>query len=152
MSTPAEKRGLLLDTSFILPLFGVDMGPRVAKILKHLDTKGLRAYYSPFSLMEAVFVLIREVRRGKVSLSEVAEMAAAGAKNTLASLKRLEAQPEAYRLAIQMYEEGHHDLFDNLIYASAFYGDVSLLTLDEELIDFVKRMGLPNIAVHLSSP
>jgi len=57
MSTPAEKRGLLLDTSFILPLFGVDMGPRVAETLRRVE-EGCGPTIP--SLVEAVFALIRE--------------------------------------------------------------------------------------------
>lgn len=60
--------------------------------------------------------------------------------------KLLGLKGDDYRLAAELYSEGHRDLVDNLLYASALNQSLKLLTLDRELIDFMHRKS------HATSP
>jgi len=140
---------VLLDTSFLLPAFGVDAGEEVLNCLELMAARRerIRAYYSPFSLLEAVMVLLREARRGRLRLEEAAGMAREGATKVVYGLETADTPPKAYSLAVRLYSLGHRDLFDNLLYATAATNGLSLLTLDGELLGFLREAGLPQVAI-----
>uniref|UniRef100_A0A7C3WT87 PIN domain-containing protein n=1 Tax=Thermofilum pendens TaxID=2269 RepID=A0A7C3WT87_THEPE len=140
---------VLLDTSFLLPAFGVDAGEEVLGCLELVAERrgSIRAYYSPYSLLEAVMVLLREARRGRLGLEEVAGMAREGAARVVYGLEAADTPPEAYSLAVKLYSLGHRDLFDNLLYATAATGGLPLLTLDSELLDLLEKVSLPRAAI-----
>jgi predicted nucleic acid-binding protein len=143
---------VLLDTSFLLPAFGVDAGEEVLNCLELMAARRerIRAYYSPYSLLEAVMVLLREARRGRLGLEEAAGMAREGAAKVIYGLESADTPPEAYSLAVRLYSLGHRDLFDNLLYATAVANGLSLLTLDGELLGFLREAGLPQVAIRPS--
>jgi predicted nucleic acid-binding protein len=143
---------VLLDTSFLLPAFGVDAGEEVLNCLELMAARRerVRAYYSPFSLLEAVMVLLREARRGRLGLEEAAGMAREGAARVIYGLESADTPPEAYSLAVRLYSLGHRDLFDNLLYATAVTNGLFLLTLDSELLGFLREAGLPQVAIRPS--
>jgi hypothetical protein len=80
---------VLLDTSFLLPAFGVDAGEEVLNCLELIATRRDRVlvYYSPFSLLESVMVLLREARRGRVELEVAVGMAREGATKVVYGLE-----------------------------------------------------------------
>ena len=61
--------GILLDTAFILPSFGICLGRRIGKTLEKLAEieEKVTLHYSTYNLLEAVLVVIREVRRNRIS-------------------------------------------------------------------------------------
>ncbi len=140
---------VLLDTSFILPSFGVEVGESVSRALSLLSrTRGVvRVYYSSYSLLEASAVLLREVKRGRLSPREAAEMAEEGVFAVTSGLEELEESPRAFREALRMYGMGHRDLFDNILYSLALENDVKFLTLDEELRRFILEKGMRDVTV-----
>ena len=140
---------VLLDTSFLLPAFGVDAGEKVLSCLELIAARreSIRAYYSPYSLLEAVMVLLREARRGRLELEEAAGMAREGAARVVYGLEAADTPPEAYSLAVKLYSLGHRDIFDNLLYATAATSGLLLLTLDGELLSFLEKAGLPQAAI-----
>jgi len=140
---------VLLDTSFVLPSFGVDVGEEVSECLEMIGArKGeVRAYYSPFSLLEAALVLLREVKRGSVKVEDAAEMVREGVASVIYGIEAAETSPEAFSLAIRLYEMGHRDIFDNLLYSTAIANGMLVLTLGRGLVEFVKERGLPAAVV-----
>jgi len=140
---------VLLDTSFLLPTFGVEVEEEVLGCLELIGAQRekVKAYYSPHSLLEATLVLLKEVKRGSLKLEEAAEMAREGASNVVYGIEAAETPPEAFSFAIQLYGMGHRDIFDNLLYSTAVVNGMLFLTLDRELIEFIEREGLPRAAV-----
>jgi len=140
---------LLLDTSFLLPAFEIDAGREVEGALALLAEHAgrVRVSYSPYSLLEVLFVLLREVRRGALKLEEAVEMAEAGVERVIFGLEEAPTPPEAFARAISLYGMGHTDVFDNLLYATAVANKMLLLTLDCELVEFLESRGLPRAAV-----
>ena len=51
--------------------------------------------------------------------------------------------------ALKLYELGHADLIDNMLYADARQMGLKLLTLDEELRDFILNAGLEDVFITL---
>ncbi len=57
-------------------------------------------------------------------------------------MKYARISEEAVKNAIYMYRLGHKDIVDNLLYPIAQSENLKLLTIDEELIEFVEKHGL----------
>lgn len=138
---------VLLDTTFLLPSFGVDVGEEVEACLKLLAEGRFEVYYSRYSLLEALFILSREVRRGRLQPWEASEMAEEGALAVVYGLRAADEPPAVLGEAIRIYSLGHRDIFDDLLYATALVNELRLLTLDEELRSFVRRSGLRDVTM-----
>ena len=61
--------------------------------------------------------------------------------------RQVSERTEAYLLAIRLYELGHRDMIDNLLYASSRHLGLGLLTLDEELRAFIRDKGLEDTLI-----
>jgi predicted nucleic acid-binding protein len=140
---------VLLDTSFLLPSFGVDVGEEVYECLEFISARRdrVRVCYSPYSLLEAVLVLLREVRQGRLRLGDAVEIIKEGAANVIYGLEASEIAPEAFSLAIELYDMGLRDIFDALLYSTAATSGMTFLTLDRGLAEFVEKRGLPRVVV-----
>ncbi|RLE67307.1 MAG: hypothetical protein DRJ47_00345 [Thermoprotei archaeon] len=143
------RLAILLDTSFLLPSFGVNVGERVERCLKLLaEHRGeVWVYYSRYSVLEAVLILLREVKRGQLRLKEAYEMVEAGVAAVVYGLKAVDESPSAFREALRLYGLGHRDIFDDILYATATTSEMYFLTLDRELIDFIRKKGLASITL-----
>jgi len=127
---------VLLDTSFLLPSFGVDVEEEVYECLELISTQRdkVQTCYSPYSLLEAVLVLLREVRRGRLRLGDAVEMIKEGAANVIYGLEASEIAPEAFSLAVELYGMGHRDIFDTLLYSTAATSGIIFLTVLQILL------------------
>jgi len=134
---------LLLDTTYILPIFGVKVS---LKNYEEMFPKLLEEYvvlYNPLSLVEAKWIilkltrrvpskrnlLLRAYRRGLEALLSDERL-----KNTI--LTDIKIEEIADRLLVEI---GLKDYFDRMIYATAVYEGAILLTEDEELIRIRKE-------------
>ncbi|HDM27050.1 MAG TPA: PIN domain nuclease [Candidatus Bathyarchaeota archaeon] len=148
-----SRRGftVLLDTSFLLPSFGVDVGRDVADglrlLAKHRDE--VTIYYSRYSLLEALLILLREVKRGRLKLEEACEMVEAGVTSITYGLEASVESPEAFAEALKLYVMGHRDIFDNMLYATALVNEMFFLTIDDELRKILRENGLKDITLTL---
>ena len=140
---------LLLDTSFLLPSFGVDVGKGVENCLRFLaEHRGsLRIYFSRYSILEASLILLREVRRGQLKREEAYAMAEAGASTVAYGLEAIDESPWVFREALRLYTLGHRDMFDNILYATAVDNEIHFLTLDRKLREFIKEHQLKDVTV-----
>ena len=137
-----DLQGLLLDTSFLLPILGYRVSDRVMRVFERL--KGVRLFYSELSILEALWKVSKMVAGLPAEeRREAVERVSAGLQSIEAYMERVEVVPEAVRLALDMYARGHRDMVDNLLYASAVSHEIALLTVDEKLVRFVERAGLP---------
>ena len=57
---------------------------------------------------------------------------------------------EAVEQAIRMYIMGHRDMVDNLLYSIAVSNNLKLLTIDDSLVDFIRKHRLPE--EHITTP
>ncbi len=133
----SEKLRLLLDTSYLLPMLGVEVEgvEPVLELLASLYNSGLlEAYYSRFSILEML---------GKISrLRYDPEIVERGLAYILEKLVEAEPGVEAYMMALRLRSRGFSDLIDLLLYSTAATRGLKLLTRDDALISFLERSGV----------
>ena len=133
---------ILLDTSYLLPLFGIDveidgLEENFPKVLKKFEV-----YYNPISLIEAKFIILRLLKDGidlledyRIGLNSV--FAEDLLKPTL--LTNSEIEEIADRLLI---DKGLKDYFDRMIYATSVVFKLALVTEDRKLIELANDYAL----------
>ena len=145
MRSRGEESGILLDTSFLLPILGFNLGPRVEEGLRRLRRGETALYYSQFSILEALWTAVRSIRRGRFN----AERFRAGLLSLTFSPRftRITENIEVYMEALKLYEMGHEDLIDNILYQDSSVLNLKFLTLDEELREFIRGRGLRDTTI-----
>lgn len=128
---------LLLDTTYILPLFGLKVN------LKDFDTNfpilmgKFLASYNPIALVESKWIILRLIRKNPSKRGDLLKayrigMSTLGSDNRLRQTILTDEMIEeiADRLLL---EEGLSDYVDRLVYATAAHLNYALLTEDEDL-------------------
>lgn len=131
---------VLLDTSFLLPSLGIEVGQEVAKGLGGLAEEEAEIYYSRFSLLESLWVVARLLRNGAFD----GDRFSLGLRSVIGGgrYRLLEEGAHAYSEGLRLYRLGHRDMIDNILYASSVSHGLRFLTLDKELEEFIGDMGL----------
>ena len=136
MNSSGNKLGILLDTTYILPIVGI----RVKGIEETLEVlRDLRAgnlvelYYTPFNVLETLGILARRGYREDV--------VSTGLLLVNEWFKLVHPTIEGYLKVLRLRSAGFRDLVDLLLYATALTNNLLFLTRDKELIEFLKRMG-----------
>jgi predicted nucleic acid-binding protein len=127
---------ILLDTSFILPFLGIDVGEVIAGVLHKL--RDYELYYSELSLLEALWKIVKVVSFDKLDI--VLE----GLTLIRRDLRLAQVDEKAVRIALELYRLGHRDLIDNLLYGISLSQNLKFLTIDRELVSFVKSNNYPD--------
>lgn len=138
-----NKKGTLrviIDTSFLLPTLGINTGTRILKGLQKLKKVGAEIFISRFSILEGLWVAIRMIKRGSFDESSFSH----GLKSLLMGhrYKLVEETPEIFETALDLYQMGHPDMIDNLLYATSLVYHLAFLTTDKELKAFIKENNL----------
>jgi predicted nucleic acid-binding protein len=128
---------ILIDTSFILPPLGIDVGESVVNIIKEFDKHEI--YFTELSLIEAMWVIRRLLKEGtKVDFKIVKT----GLKSVIKTYRLLRIPISAYINAVN--DRRHNDLIDMIIYYTAKAYNLKLLTLDKKL----KEIDNENIVIN----
>ena len=136
-----SNKGLLLDTSFLLPILGFETSTEIMKVFKKLGEYEL--YYNDLSILEALWKIVKKIKGTKEEIQRITE----GIKAINDTMKHANINEKAVRNAIKMYQLGHRDLIDNLLYSTALYNKIKLLTIDIKLIQFIEKHKLPRHAI-----
>jgi len=59
----------------------------------------------------------------------------------------VEEDSKIFEDALRFYMLGHKDMVDNILYASSTRLDLKLITLDNELKEFIRERGLKNTLI-----
>lgn len=135
-NSPDNKR-ILLDTSFLLPILGFETSRRVMNAFHRLGSYEL--YYNDISILEALWKIVKVIEGRKDQVSRIVE----GLRAVRDTMKYAPIDGEAAANALYMYNLGHRDVIDNLLYSISLSGRLKLLTIDEELAEFVEKHNLP---------
>lgn len=151
---------VLVDTTYLLPIFGgkVDL-PGFNDVLPSLLSR-MHVVYSPVSLIECKWVVLRLARRsvrgtgtGKESATRILRAYYAGL-SLLASGQGVPTQLPIFTSSriesisdILFLDFGITDYFDRMIYATASEHSFALLTEDSKLHDLQKEMTLSNLGL-----
>ncbi len=126
---------VLLDTSLLLPTLGIDV-EGADEILKRLKNKEL--YYSDFSILECLWVVSSLKKKGKFDRDSFES----GIKSIFEFYSRADVNAEIVLKAFEMYELGHKDMIDCLLYSTVLCNNMKFASLDKELRRFVKDNNL----------
>ena len=130
------KPVILLDTTYLLPVFGIDVGLDEYEALFPRLLEEFKVYYSPLSLVEAKWVVLR-VSKAKPGISRRLLEEYRRGLEAIVSDSRLEetivTNSVIEEAADYLLELGIRDYFDRMIYATAYYYKAMLLTEDRDL-------------------
>ncbi len=136
---------VLLDTSFILPSLGIDVGEVVNKGLKKISDIEAEIYYSSFSILESLWVAARlekdatDIDRVDLGLRSVMESS---------RYKEIREDSEIFVKALEMHKLGHGDSIDNILYSTSIILNLKLLTVDKGLKEFIAAKRLTDTLMH----
>ena len=130
------KIRILLDTTYILPIIGIDVEDieKVIVLLKKIRDKGVAEfYYTQFNILEIIGKLGRiDFDKDRVELG-------------LISIKEefIEVKPslKAWLKALELRRKGFRDIIDLLLYTTSLTNNILFLTRDIELIKFLEDIG-----------
>jgi hypothetical protein len=142
-----SPRVLILDTTYVLPLFGIDVeelspGTKGGIFLEIIWNRGIPGFdlvLATTSLLEALFKLNREFRKQQdwailerygTSLPTVKESKVVQLFDPLMS-------PACASVAAKVRRAGHEDVLDCLIASCAVVKKGLLMTEDEDLVDIL---------------
>ena len=142
---PRRKRGrtaeLLLDTTYLLPVFGISVGLRGFESRFDQLLGDYEVLFNPVSLVEAKWIVLKGVRKEPAKKEALLASYRAGLK-VVGSDGRLGATPltddEVEEVADGLHEAGMNDYFDRMIYAAAVERGCALLTEDREMLTMGK--------------
>ena len=142
-----SENNLILDTTYVLPLFGVDIDltPNFKNELKNLwkhGIPGLKIFLPSVCLIETMYKLNREYRNKKdiTILRRYPQILPTIITSKIVDIKHPQFNPTASKIAITLRQENLTDLMDCWIAASAVDLKGILLTEDKELKEILKKI------------
>ena len=138
---------LLLDTTYILPIFGLNIELRDFEKTFLRLLKSYSVMYNPISLVEAKWVILKLIRNNQSSTAPLLRAYRLGL-NALQEEHRLRSTTltndgiEVMADELLMKTE-IRDYFDRLIFATATHYNYLLLTEDEQLHEIATSGSLP---------
>lgn len=135
MSSSA-KLGILLDSTYILPVVGIEVEgtEKALEVLRRLKrNKAARFYYTLFNVLEIVGKLAKleyDPLTVTIGLSLVEE-----------EFTITHPTINGYLKAIELKKKGFKDVIDLLLYATALTRGLLFLTRDTILMDFLENSG-----------
>lgn len=131
---------MLVDTTFLLPTLGIDVGKRSNSALKKLAEINADIYYSRFSVLESLWIAARYVENSTFNLDRFSH----GLRSIMdgGRYRILDEGSEIFSEATRFYKLGHVDMIDNILYASSIHFGLRFLTVDRKLGDFAANNSL----------
>lgn len=128
---------VIIDTTFLLPTLGIDVGKPPKKALRKLGELNAQIHYSRFSILESLWVAARSIQKSEYD----AERFASGMRSVTEGgrYEKLDENSEVFNRALELYKAGHVDMIDNILYASSLVFGLRFLTVDSGLRDFVEK-------------
>lgn len=145
MKSKQDPLRVLLDTSFILPSLGIDVGKQVTEGLSGLADIKAEIHYSHFSILESLWVAAR-LSKNKTFDSETFSL---GLRSIIEGGRYVKVKEDSktFNDALKLHTLGHEDMIDNILYANSTRLNIKLLTLDNKLRDFIREKGLKDTCI-----
>ena len=135
---------VLLDTTYLLPTFGVrvrGLDDDALVKLRELGSSGeVRYYCSSVIWVELIGKVAREAKaRGE----DLEDLVVDSARSLLESdfCRWIHPSKEAIKLAYRMRKLGHRDVIDNLLYSMAVTEGMRFLSMDSAFHRFLEEIG-----------
>jgi len=128
---------LLIDTTYLLPAFGVSVGLKNFEKCFEKMLSSYAVYYNPASLIEAKWIVLKLAKMNTKKRDALFAAYRTGLKVLLADARLKETaltNDGVESIADELLtKEEVKDYFDRLIFATAAYRKLTLLTEDEKL-------------------
>ena len=133
-------REVVLDTSYVLPILGIEVNGVSYEILKEI-TERFTIYYPAILLVELIGILLKEVKRKQ--LREIPREAIKGFNIVIYSglINIVLPIGDDLELIYELMKCGWRDIFDATLYATALRLNAKALTLDRTFKNFLKEHG-----------
>ena len=134
-----SERKIILDTTYVLPILGIEVEGLDRDILDHLIKYEL--YYPALLLVELKGVVLKEAR--KRGLESIPEQAIKGLNFLIYSgeINIVAPTGEDLKVMYELLRRGWKDIFDLSLYATAIRIDSRVLTMDKSFKKFLKDHG-----------
>jgi len=134
-----SERKIILDTTYVLPILGIEVEGLDRDILDHLIKYEL--YYPALLLVELESVVLKEAR--KRGLKSIPEQAIKGLNFLIYSgeINIVAPTGEDLKVMYELLRRGWKDIFDLSLYATAIRIDSRVLTMDKSFKKFLKDHG-----------
>ena len=135
---------VLLDSTYLLPTFGIEVEGLLDEHLARLREIAMKSKVKFYCLtvvwVEIIGKVCKESQRLKIDLGGILDIAV---RSLLTSgfYEWIQPSPNAVKLAFKLRMLGHKDIIDNLLYATSVVNNMVLLTMDEDLKNFLKKNG-----------
>ncbi len=143
MKSSRNTQKILLDTSFLLPSLGIEVEQSVTEALSKLNDGKIKLFYSDLSLLECSWMAIKQIKKGNYQDAIYRKGLLSITKTGYYDMVPTDAND--YLVALRFYQNGHTDMIDNLLYATALSNQCQFLTIDEQLGRFIKAKKYENI-------
>jgi len=134
---------LVLDTTYLLPIFGIGVGLEGFDELFPELLSEYAVLYNPVSLVEAKWIVLKLAKREPQKRDKLLERFRIGLEALLSDERLSQTEltnPNVEEVAdLLLTRAGVADYFDRLIYATAASRESVLLTEDEELAKAAQR-------------
>jgi len=136
---------ILLDTTFILPSLGIEVGKEIIEGLEQLSRLDTQVFFSNFSIMESLWVAARLRKSSTFVETRFFE----GLRSVLDGdvYQKLNEGFNEFSQAANLRALGHPDMIDNILYANSLVNGLKFLTVDSKLRTFIRLNGLKDTAV-----
>mgnify|MGYP000545347347 CR=1 FL=1 len=133
---------LLVDTTYLLPIFGIKIKLENFNRLFPEILKKYNVLYNPISIVEAKWIILRLIKKYPIKKEALLSTFRTGLEilqvdNRLSETKL--TTPKIEELADKLMEIGIKDYFDRIIYSTAVYQKAIFLTEDVELKELLNK-------------
>ncbi len=140
----AKLKGVLVDSTYILPAFGIKVSEISNEDLERLDRAyklGLADFYfSEVVWVEVLPKVLKEyARKGLVLEPKVVKSVVSLVGE---NFQRVMLGETAIELAVKLRGLGHGDMVDNLLYGAAVENNLYFMTVDTAFREFLEKHGL----------
>jgi len=141
-----NNKSIVLDTTYVLPLFGIEIKliPEFIEKLDQIWSKGLKNYkiYLPsICLIEVMYKLLSEYRKKPdLKIINRYQLILPTVLNSPIKIFNTELSQKGSLIAIKIRHAGHNDVLDCWIAASAAALNAILLTEDKDLKNILKTV------------
>lgn len=134
----------LLDSTYLLPAFGIEVQGLTDKdleMIREVAAQGkVQLYCLTISWIEILGKVAREAYKKGINVEKQANVAIKSLTRTRL-LHWIQPPPNALLLALKLRLQGHRDMIDNTLYATASVNHMFFVTMDSTLKKFLKKQG-----------
>jgi hypothetical protein len=121
---------------------GFNVGKGIKNGIEKLDSIEDQIYYTDMNLVEASWIATIQINKGSFN-QDIYSIGITSISKS-GRYRKTAIDDHIHLKAIELYQLGHRDMIDNLLYSTSIQKNMRFLTVDKELRSFIKSAGLKN--------